>query len=152
MSMSSIPAGKLWGGRAPVRTAMKREQAASSCVNINRSTWRSAFRVIRGFVASILLVTMIVSPAFAERGAYTAELQEKQVASLLHRAFTEDTTDKGWYWARMVEVCTRTLMYGNPEQDPEGGRVRMTDRSVDFLIDCAAQKGFILLPKYRDKP
>lgn len=95
---------------------------------------------------------MIVSPAFAERGADTAELQEKQVSNYLHQVFTENTTDKGWYWARMVEVCTRTLMYGNPEQDPEGGRVRMTDRSMWFIIRCAEQKGFIPRPEYVKKP
>lgn len=113
---------------------------------------RAAFGVMLALGGSMFLAALMASPVRAERGGDIAELQEKQVDKWLRSAFTEDTTDKSWYWARMVEVCTRTLMYGNPEQDPEGGRVRMTDRSLDFLIDCAAQKGFILLPKYRNKP
>lgn len=150
MSNINTDAGDIWGICKFVRAAWWAGLATSRSRNAGRfePSSVSCFRATRA--TSALLVTLIASPALAERGAYTAEMQEKQVSRALHQIFDEKPSDKAWYWDRMVEVCTKTMMYGDPEQDPEGGRVRFTDRALTIMIRCADQKGFVRFPQYRD--
>lgn len=92
------------------------------------------------------MLALSVSPASAERDYRARQMQEEQVSTFMATLFQKEPTNQVWYWERMVEVCTKVLMYGNPEQDPESSGVRLTPTSQLFLIECGEQKGFKSLP------
>lgn len=93
-----------------------------------------------------LTLALFASPASAERDYRTRQMQEEQVSDFLATLFQKDPTNQVWHWERMVEVCTRDLVYLNPEQDPESMGVRLTPTSQLFLIECGEVKGFKSLP------
>ena len=98
------------------------------------------------------MLALIASPAAAQRDLATRQMQEEQVSDFLATLFQKDPTNPVWHWERMVEVCTKVLMYGNPEQDPESAGVRLTPASQLFLIECGEQKGFKSLPARKAPP
>lgn len=67
---------------------------------------------------------------------------EYQVDKALSPAFDRTSIDRAWTWEAMLHACTRTLMFGSPEQNPEGGAVRFTEEARSFLVSCALTKGF----------
>lgn len=92
------------------------------------------------------MLALIASPALAERDYRTRQMQEEQVSTFLATLFQKDPANQVWHWERMVEVCTRDLVYLNPEQDPESSGIRLTPKSQMFLIYCGEMKGFKSLP------
>jgi len=81
-------------------------------------------------------------PAFAVIGVGIEEIHEEQVERFLQRSFDTHGGDGVWTWDSMIHTCTKTLIRGSPEQDPEQSRVRFTADAERFLQRCAVVKGF----------
>ncbi len=93
-------------------------------------------------VVALTAALLGVAPAFAVIGVGIEEIHEEQVELFLQRSFNTRGGDGVWTWDSMIHACTKTLMRGSPEQDPEQSRVRFTPDAERFLQRCAVVKGF----------
>ncbi|TBW35492.1 hypothetical protein EYW49_15815 [Siculibacillus lacustris] len=103
---------------------------------------RSPQRSVLCSAIALSVALLTTSPAFAVIGVGEAEIQEQQVERFLLRIIDIHGGDRVWTWDTMIHSCTKTLMYGSAEQDPEQGRVRFTADAQRFLQQCAIVKGF----------
>lgn len=93
--------------------------------------------------AAVLCSTV---PAVA-RDYPTKSAQEHQVYEWISERFEyRPVAGSPWYIFDMIEVCTRQLVYGMPDQNPDGPTVWLNGKAKRFLFVCAADKGFRLKP------
>jgi len=115
-----------------------------------RSSKHARHRRSRGYAAFALGLTLIASPAFAGCGGgiydSVRSCQEEQVERYFTRFFTDAKSRGGITLASVTSDCTKILMYGSPEQNPDEGTVRFTETARRFLDNCALTKGLARKP------
>lgn len=126
------PPGASWGGNGGI------------CVKTRPFLIHWALVAATG--AAVLCSTI---PTVA-RDIPTKSAQEHQVYEWISERFLYKPVDGSpWYIFDMVEVCTRQLVYGVSDQNPDKPEVWLNNYAKRFLVVCAADKGFRLKPGVR---